>query len=133
MTLTLVLRVLEEINGSGKPTISKPMKIRELDSVECNIEKTTNPSLLLMCLEVEYEDMILSLSHTAAMTASEQAEILAQVAFEVRQIYNPDREAVLEMLKSLPKDPNGSYSFADVQRVVMEVHLPCAIRFALVS
>ena len=76
-----------------------------------------------MCLEVEYEDMILSLSHTAAMSASEQAEILAQVAFEVRQIYNPDREAVLKIFQSLPRDVNQSYAFADVQRVVMEVTL----------
>eukprot|EP00658_Telonema_sp_P-2_P045663 TRINITY_DN3364_c0_g1_i4.p1 TRINITY_DN3364_c0_g1~~TRINITY_DN3364_c0_g1_i4.p1 ORF type:complete len:258 (-),score=37.43 TRINITY_DN3364_c0_g1_i4:311-1084(-) len=115
-------KLLMEQASAGKPTIAHPMKIKELDEVECNVEKTSNPSLLLMCLEVEREDMILSLSSSAAMPASDQQEILAQVSFEVRNIYNPTRDDLTAMLSELPRDPNGHYSFAHVQQVIEEAH-----------
>eukprot|EP00656_Telonema_subtile_P047636 TRINITY_DN5490_c0_g1_i7.p1 TRINITY_DN5490_c0_g1~~TRINITY_DN5490_c0_g1_i7.p1 ORF type:complete len:388 (-),score=110.58 TRINITY_DN5490_c0_g1_i7:36-1199(-) len=115
-------KLLMEQSVAGAPVIAHPMKIKELDSVECHVEKTSNPSLLLMCMAVEREDMILSLSKSAAMSACEQAEILAQVSFEVRNIYNPSREACHTMLAGLPTDTRGEYSFADLQSAVLEAH-----------
>ena len=92
-----------------------------------------------MCWQVEQEDMILSIgaTRTAAMPATEKAEMLAQVAclapcarciirsiqvaFEVRNVYNPMKAEVEEVLAQLPRDVNNCFSFADVQRVVLQV------------
>jgi len=119
-------RLVMEVASTGglEATIAHPMKIKELDSVPCNVEKTTNPCLLLMFDEVEQEDMILSIgaTRTAAMPATEKAEMLAQVAFEVRNVYNPMKAEVEEVLAQLPRDVNNCFSFADVQRVVLQAH-----------
>merc|ERR1711865_1010306 len=119
-------RLVMEVASTGglEATIAHPMKIKELDSVPCNVEKTTNPCLLLMFVEVEQEDMIPSIGapRTAAMPATEKAEMLAQVAFEVRNVYNPMKAEVEEVLAQLPRDTNNCFSFADVQRVVLQAH-----------
>ena len=67
--------------------IEKKMAIKELDEIETVVEITTNPTLRVMVEQVEREDEVLSLSHTADMPRAEQTAIQAEVYARVRRIY----------------------------------------------
>lgn len=116
---TSTTTLMKPLHGGN---IEKRMKVKELDEVETVVEMTTNPALRVMIDQVEREDQVLSLSHTANMPSREQNQILSEVYARVRKVYNPEPADLEALLSGLPRDVSGNMSFADIQKVVVEDH-----------